>query len=105
MTVRDVTLRNVTIHGGLLSPGILICNETNPCTNMIFDNVNVYNMSHWPIKDGYLCESFNGYAINSNLVPSCFKKVNSIEEIEYSVSGSKINMIDLELDKRKIDNN
>lgn len=76
VTVRDITLRNVTIHGGLLSPGILICNETNPCTNIVFDNVNVYNMSIWPVKDGYLCENFKGYAINSNIVPSCFKSLD-----------------------------
>lgn len=41
---------------------------------MVFDNVNVYNMSVWPIKDGYLCQNFKGYAVNSNVVPNCFEK-------------------------------
>lgn len=80
VTVRDITLRNVTIYGGLLSPGILICNATNPCTNLLFDGVNVYGKSDWPIKEGYLCENFHGSARNSNLVPDCLKNEDLIKD-------------------------
>jgi hypothetical protein len=71
VTVKDITLRNVNIYGGLLSPGMFLCNATNPCTNLVFDRVNVYNRSTFPIEDGYLCQNFNGTARNSNLVPKC----------------------------------
>lgn len=77
VTVENITLRNVNIYNGLLSPGILQCNETNPCRNFLFDNVNVYNWSEFPIQQGYLCKNVIGQAVNSNLVPDCFpKKIN-----------------------------
>ena len=72
VTIKNITLRNINIYGGILSPGIIICNETNPCTNFIFDNVNVYNKSPFPVENGYLCKNVIGHAINSNLVPDCF---------------------------------
>ncbi|CAF1130159.1 unnamed protein product, partial [Brachionus calyciflorus] len=58
------------------SPGVMKCNETNPCSNLFFDGVNVYNQSSFPIKDGYFCENFSGFARNSNIVPSCLKKID-----------------------------
>lgn len=76
VTIQNITLRNVDIYGGVLSPGIMICNATNPCTNLIFDNVNVYNRSLFPVEKGYLCENFSGYARNSNLVPDCLTKLD-----------------------------
>jgi hypothetical protein len=39
ITVRNITLRNIKSTGGLLPPGIIRCNETNPCTGFVFDNV------------------------------------------------------------------
>ena len=55
----------------------MVCNSTNPCTNFLFDNVNVYDRSSFPVRDGYLCENVQGYARNSNLVPNCLTKVDS----------------------------
>ena len=71
VSINNIVLRNVNIYDGLLSPGIMICNSTNPCTGFVFDNVNVYNRSTFPVQSGYLCEYIKGYAKNSNLVPSC----------------------------------
>lgn len=71
VTIQNITLKNVNIYGGVLSPGIMICNATNPCTNFVFDNVNVYNRSFFPVKQGYLCEHISGYVRNSNLIPDC----------------------------------
>lgn len=34
--VHDITVRNVQSYGSILPPGIVRCNETNVCTNMIF---------------------------------------------------------------------
>jgi polygalacturonase len=75
VTVQNIVLRNVNIYGGVLSPGILICNSTNPCNGFLFDNVNVYNRSLYPVGEGYYCENINGIAKNSNLIPSCFKDI------------------------------
>lgn len=76
ITVSDITLRNVNIYGGVLAPGIMICNQTNPCHNFVFDNVNVYNPASFPFS-GYLCNFVSGYAKNSNLVPDCLKNIET----------------------------
>lgn len=39
--VKNIMLRNVTSVGGLLSPGIIRCNSTNPCEDINFVDVNV----------------------------------------------------------------
>jgi polygalacturonase len=82
VTIDTVVLRNVNIYGGLLSPGILICNATNPCTNFLFDNVNVYNRSVFPVQDGFLCDSIQGFARNSNLFPNCLTNITGIELLD-----------------------
>ena len=73
VTIQNISLRHVNIYDGILSPGIIICNESNPCTNLIFDSVNVYHRSTFPVQEGFLCENFSGFARNSNSVPNCLK--------------------------------
>ena len=80
VTVDSIVFRNISIYGGILSPGVLVCNSTNPCTNFVFDNVNVYNRSMWPVKEGFYCENVKGVAINSNLFPDCFYDVTKVVE-------------------------
>ena len=41
VTISDITLRNITSRGGLLPAGVIRCNETNPCTNFKFENVDI----------------------------------------------------------------
>lgn len=41
ITMSDITLRNVTSTRGLLPAGILRCNETNPCTGFVFEDVSI----------------------------------------------------------------
>ena len=60
----NITLRNIYSKGGLLPPGIIRCNETNPCTGFVFDNV---QMDGW-YNDyglGYITENVQGVVINS----------------------------------------
>jgi len=45
ITISDITLRNITSTGGLLSPGIIRCHETNPCKNVNFENVKIASMA------------------------------------------------------------
>ena len=71
ITIQDITLRNVNIYDGILSTGILVCSAANPCSNFLFDNVNVYNRSVFPVSNGYLCENVNGFVKNSNVFPDC----------------------------------
>lgn len=69
ITVRDITLRNVTSDSGILSPGIIRCNETNPCTGFLFENVQA---TGWLSDVGYICENVHGNVLNSNPAPTCF---------------------------------
>ena len=76
VTIENITLRNVKIFGGIFSPGIMICNATNPCHNFVFDNVNAYGRSYFPISQGYLCQNINGTVKNSTLAPSCLTNLD-----------------------------
>ena len=39
--VRNITLRDLKSTGGILPAGIIRCNETNPCTNINLESVNL----------------------------------------------------------------
>jgi len=39
--MRNITLRNVSMTWGVLTPGIIRCDPANPCTGFVFDNVRV----------------------------------------------------------------
>jgi hypothetical protein len=92
VTVDTIVLRNITIYGGILSPGVIVCNATNPCTNFLFDNVNVYNRSMWPVKEGFYCENVKGVAINSNLFPSCFQNLSKFDRKDLEKSFYKFKL-------------
>lgn len=68
ITIRNITLRNIHSQGGVLPPGIIRCNETNPCTDFTFDNV---IMDGWFVKSnlGYITENVIGKVINSFPAP------------------------------------
>lgn len=50
--------------GSILTPGIIRCNETNPCEDFTFDNV---HMDGWYNKYGlgFITENVYGTVINS----------------------------------------
>ena len=80
VTIRNITVRNVDIHGGVFTPGIIRCNETNPCTDFTFENVKV---TGWfsEKKLGYITENVYGSAINVIPDPG-FNSSTSATEIE-----------------------
>jgi hypothetical protein len=39
--VRNITLRDINSTGGILPPGVIRCNETNVCTDINLENVNI----------------------------------------------------------------
>jgi hypothetical protein len=65
ITISNVTLRNITSKGGLLPAGIIRCNETNPCTDFTFENVDVRSKFWDLLGKGYITEYIEGESINS----------------------------------------
>lgn len=66
--VANITLRNVQQHGTLLPPGIVRCNETNPCTGFVFDNVDADGWWKW-LRLGYITENIYGDVSGSRPMP------------------------------------
>ena len=71
----DIVLRDVEIEGGILSPGLILCNSSNPCTNFTFERVNAYDYSIVPYWKGVHCENVKGNALEGNLIPDCFSNI------------------------------
>jgi len=67
ITISDITLRNVTSSGGLLPAGIIRCNETNPCKNFNFENVDIRSEFWDTLGQGYIVENIEG--TTSNVFP------------------------------------
>lgn len=68
VTIANVTLRNIESHGGLLPAGILRCNETHPCTDIVFDNVKSHSIWRY-LGFSYITENMQGTAVNSKPNP------------------------------------
>jgi len=55
--ISNITLKNISIDGGV-TPGIIRCNETNPCEGFLMDNV---QYTSWSSKiEGWTCENIVG---------------------------------------------
>ena len=64
----NVTLKDIRQHGSILPPGIVRCNETLPCTGIVFENVQATGW--WSILGlGYITENIFGTVINSKPTP------------------------------------
>jgi hypothetical protein len=64
VTVRNITLRNIKSTEGILPPGIIRCNATNPCRDFTFENVWVTGWFTY-LDYGYITENVIGVQINS----------------------------------------
>ena len=61
---RNITLRNVESHGGLLTPGIIRFNESNPSQNLVLENVHIHGW--WEALDwGFITEFAHGTATDT----------------------------------------
>uniref|UniRef100_A0A7S1GE72 Endo-polygalacturonase n=1 Tax=Bicosoecida sp. CB-2014 TaxID=1486930 RepID=A0A7S1GE72_9STRA len=70
VTIRDITLSNVTFTGGLTLPGVLLANASNPYTNIVFDNVN--NTGLFLVQKDYVCEHVSVTSTGGTApAPSC----------------------------------
>ena len=76
----NITLRNITIHDPLFSPGVIMGNESNPITKVTFSGVRVSSRSTWfmvpnlsPWGFQYHCINAQGQAIHSDPAPTCLE--------------------------------
>eukprot|EP00730_Choanoeca_flexa_P005330 TRINITY_DN11927_c0_g3_i10.p1 TRINITY_DN11927_c0_g3~~TRINITY_DN11927_c0_g3_i10.p1 ORF type:complete len:327 (+),score=57.78 TRINITY_DN11927_c0_g3_i10:422-1402(+) len=69
VTISDISLTNVTVNASLLSPGIIRCNVSNPCSTIVFDTVHASGGA-WPAQ-GYICEHADIKTIHSSPTPTC----------------------------------
>jgi hypothetical protein len=67
VTIKDITLQNINVYNPVLPAGIMRCNETNPCTGILWDNVHVTGF--WA-KLGYAFITENVYGEVYNSKPS-----------------------------------
>ncbi len=50
----------------MFSEGVMRCNASGPCTGWTFEDVTVTSITHWPVKNGFMC---------SNILNSTWKNV------------------------------
>jgi hypothetical protein len=71
--VENITLRNISVFGSVLTPGIIRCHKDNPCKNFVFDNV-YHNAWYKKVGLGFIVENVYGETKNSYPDPG-FKRV------------------------------
>jgi polygalacturonase len=64
--IDNIRLRNIQVKSTLLSPGIIRCNQSNPCTNLEFTNVQFHGLQSYL---GFITEHAHGVVTNSFPVP------------------------------------
>jgi len=74
LNVSQVMFKDITVVGGAISPGVMIGNESNPMTDIVFDNVLAHNAARWPWGSSfYACYGMNGTTTgNTYPQPQCF---------------------------------
>ena len=55
VTILNIRLVNVTFVNSLLMPGVVLCDKSNPCTGMLFDNVTV--SGQFDIRSTWSCHN------------------------------------------------
>jgi len=73
--ITNVTLRNIQTKDVVLTPGIIRCNETNPCHGFVFDNVNIEG---WKKELEYITENVYGEVIISQPAPHFMKELEQV---------------------------
>ena len=51
----DITIENANFTGGLLLPGVILCDDQKPCTNFRFTNVE--NSGLFLVQPSYSCRN------------------------------------------------
>ena len=72
--VTNLVLRNITMTGAWTSPGVLRCNDTNPCRGWVFEDVHISSATNFPAGNNFICEGIVD-SIGTNVEPpitACF---------------------------------
>ena len=78
--IRNITIRNLNSTGGFLSPGVIRCNESNPCTGINFENVNIegwWEKMEW----SFISEYSYGTVVNTHPDPKLGKPSERVFEL------------------------
>ena len=78
--VTNLVLRNITMTGALLSPGVLRCNDTGPCTGWIFENVHISSATNFPTSQ-FICSGIAdsyGYNVEPSIA-GCFNDTTTAQ--------------------------
>lgn len=67
--MRDITLENVSFENGLLMPGILLGNTSNPIHNLVMNNVT--NTGPFVLYKDYHCYGADVVANATSPLPKC----------------------------------
>lgn len=65
ITMRNITLKNISSTNSLLPAGVILCNSTNPCTNFKFENINMRTPLWDALGIGFITHFAEGESINS----------------------------------------
>jgi len=92
VTLTNIVLQNITLLGGLTLPGVILCNETNPCRDFVWEDV--YNEGPFFVGEDYVCQYASGIVSNSKPAPSCFTPVeeDQVEDEDMDHQNEVINI-------------
>jgi polygalacturonase len=68
--VSNIVIEDVRASGGVLMPGVILCNASNPCVNITLRDV--VNTGDFRVDGNYVCVAARGNAVQSLPVPDCF---------------------------------
>ena len=68
ITFQDITVRNTTMHGSILPPGVIRCPPENPCYGINFEDVIYHGLWRW-FGPGYFTTNAYGTVKNSHPHP------------------------------------
>lgn len=80
VSIKNILLKNVVIHNSLLFPIVMRCNETNPCLNVTFDNVQARRWVIGNKSKGYVCENVQGQEIYSFPKLDCLSSKSDLKD-------------------------
>jgi polygalacturonase len=88
VTIKDITLRNITSTGSILPAGIMRCNASNPCTNFVMEDVKMTSKFWDFLHKGFIQENVVGTA--TNVFPDPKFGTNDHVEVDLMAYSSSI---------------
>lgn len=83
INITNIKLKDIVVKNSLLFPIVMRCNETNPCKNITYENVQARGWLIGKRKKGYVCEHIVGQRTNSYPELDCLKSLDEVEPSRY----------------------